>query len=209
MNDIERRQKLIEEDQKVMLRYRRKASGIALEPKNMTFSSQNPNEKIFVYLRRHWIENISWIFRNFTYSFIPFVLYFLLEFLGIDLSVLSEQIQLVILLAFYSVIITNIFRDFFDWFFDIYIITNERIVNYHFKPFSNYKVKEAMLQSIDSIKETSGGVVSNLFGYGDLIMTIDGPNDQFTFQRIPNASTVRDIIADLAKIAKKYYGVSR
>jgi hypothetical protein len=200
-------QMLLQEDQHVVRHHKQRVGrGLKIEPTNMTFATQNKGEKIFVYLRRHWIENLGWMIKNFFYAFIPFVIYFVLDFLEIDIRFLGVNEISVFLIAFYSVLITNIYRDFFDWFFDIYIITNERVLNYQFKPLANYSVKEGMLQGIDSIEETAGGIISDLFGYGDLIMTIEGPSDEFRFKRIPHASVVRDIIADLSKIAKKYYG---
>lgn len=178
-------------------------------PRDVFFESQNPNERIFLYMRRHWSENVGWIVRNIVYSLIPpFVIYFI-NFLNFDFSFISGTNLAIILLSYYSLIFTTVIRDFFDWYFDPYFVTNERIIHYEFRPFSRYEVREAMLESVQKIKEQAGGISSNLYNYGTLIIRIEGPGEEIIFRNIKSSTKVRDVISDLIQIAKKYSGSYR
>ncbi len=180
--------------------------GIKIEPEGIHFATQDREEKIYVYIRRHWSENIGWAFRNFIYSLIPFFLAMLANLIDIEVGFLGPNEYLIILAGYYSLIMTNVFKDFFDWYFDPYIITNQRVVHYEFKPFTKYEVKETNLNSIENVAEKSSGLIAGLWGYGTLTISTEATDDLFIFERIPNPTKVRDILIDLTRIAQKYDG---
>ncbi len=184
-------------------------AGLRVEPEDVHFSTQDREEKIYVYIRRHWSENIGWAFRNFTYALVPFFLAFLTNILNIEFEFLGAKEYLIILISYYSLIITNVFKDFFDWYYDPYIITNQRVIHYEFKPFTKYVVKETALVSIENVSEQSAGFIAGLWGYGTLTISTEATDDLFVFKRIPNPTKVRDILIDLTRVAQKYDGESR
>lgn len=196
------------ESSQIIQKYKNNVKGVDFEPRETKFATQNPNEKIFVFLRRHWTENIRWIVRNLVYSTFPFILYSFLKLFQVDLTFLERREIVLILASYYSLIVTNIMRDFFDWYFDPYIITNERIIHYEFKPFTKYLVKEANLADVESISEESAGLLAGLWGYGTLTVSTESQleEDIIIFEDIPHPTSVRDILFDLSKVAKKYHG---
>jgi hypothetical protein len=179
---------------------------IKIEPNHISFLFQNQEEKIFLYMRRHFIENMGWILRNIFYATIPILAYLLLNFARFDVNQIPPKILLASLLLYYAIILTNVIRDFFDWYFDAYIVTNERVINFEFNPIRSYKVKEVMLQNIETVVERSAGIFANIFDYGTLFLSIEGPQEEFVFERISSPSKIRDVLTDLIKVAKKYYG---
>jgi hypothetical protein len=204
--NVNKKASSLNEARKVIEKHRPNCKGLKLIPDNIGFATQNPHEKVFVYIRRHAIENLRWVVLNIIYCIFPLLIYIGIQFLNINTDIVSFNKILIILLVYYSLIITNVLKDFFDWYFDPYIITNERVIHFEFKPFSNYKVKEVMLQNIETITEKSSGIIANIFDYGTLSLSIEGPQDDFAFLKIPNPTKVRDILADLTQVAKKYYG---
>lgn len=191
-----------------IMKYRKGVKGVSFEPQDVKFATQNKDERIFVFMRRHWSENLGWISRNIFYCFLPFFIGMILGLLRIDITFLGFKELIMVLLAYYSLIITNILKDFFDWYFDPYIITNERIIHYEFKPFTKYEVMESRLADIESITERSSGLLAGLWRYGTLIITTQSQraNSVFRFENIPNSTEVRDILTDLVSVAKKYNG---
>lgn len=179
--------------------------GLIVEPRDITFATQDHDEKIFIYVRRHWSENIGWFIRNFVYSLLPFFLAWIARVFSLGIDFLTTRDYVILLLVYYSLIVTNVFKDFFDWYFDPYIITNRRVVHYEFKPFSRYVVKEALLSNIENVLEKSAGILANVWGYGSLTIST-ARSDLFDFNRIPNPTKVRDILVDLSNIARKYDG---
>lgn len=188
------------------IKARGKTRGFKIEPKNIRFAGQDRNEKIYVYMRRHWTENIQWFVRNLMYSAVPFVVAIIANLINLSIPYVTEREYLIILLSYYSFIMTNVFKDFFDWYFDPYIITNQRVLHYEFKPFYGYEVKETSLNSIENVTETSKGLFAGLLGTGTLTVSTEATDDLFVFENIDNPTLVRDILVDLTKIAQKYDG---
>lgn len=203
--EIEKRLKL-EEGSKVIKKYVDKKNGFEIFPENIKFANQNPDEKVFVFVRRHWFENLSWFTRNMSYCLIPWIILFVLAILQVQLTFITSKEIGLIIIAFYSVIATNLIKDFTDWYYDSYIITNERIISYEFKPFAKYQINEGMLQDIQAVKEVSAGLLANLFGYGTVEVAFEGPREPITFLRVSSPTRIRDILTDLVKVAKKSYG---
>jgi hypothetical protein len=175
-------------------------------PEDFSFSTQDKGEEIFILMRSHWTSNLIWILRNIFFGLIPIFITFILQLTNTEISFIAPKGMLLLLLMYYSLIISNIFRLFFDWYFDPYIITSDRILHYRFTPFSNYKIREVDMQEITTIEERSGGLISNIFHYGDIGITGEGDVEELVIKRVSSPTKVRDIISDLVNVAKKYNG---
>ncbi len=178
---------------------------VEYRPSHVRFATQNKGEKVYVLVRRHWITNISWIIRNLGYSLVPPIFIFILNLLNIEFNeVFTPKGIFLILLAFYSVIFTNLVKEFFDWYFDPYIVTNERMLSYEFKPFFSYTVTEAALENIEDVKETgASGIFQSIFNYGDIRILTASRTGQVMFKSVPKPTQIRDTILDLRNIVRK------
>lgn len=178
---------------------------VEYRPSHVRFATQNKGEKVYVLVRRHWITNLSWIFRNFFYGIIPPLILFILGFLNIDFNeVFTPKGIFLILLAYYSFIFTNVVKEFFDWYFDPYIVTNERMLSYEFKPFFSYTVTEASLENIEDVQETGGsGVAQSIFNFGDVRILTAARVGEIMFKSVPKPTQIRDTILDLRNIVRK------
>lgn len=171
-----------------------------------TFAGQNKGEVIFLLVRRHWITNVNWIIRNIFYCFIPLIIFYIVDIFRFDISFFSWRIYTLAAVAFYSLVISNLVRDFFDWYFDVYIVTNERIVEYQFKPFANYSVEEVFIESVESVKQKTPGVIASVFNYGNVTVSTEAKDKDIAILYISNPTKVRDIISDLVRISRNLRG---
>jgi len=118
------------------------ASFIAL-PSKINFETQNKEEKIILILRSHWITNISWFLIALLMVFSPLMLY-VVPFL----SFMPSRFQLIILIMWYLFIVAFIFENFLSWFFNVYIITDERIIDVDFISLVYRRISEAQIEKI-------------------------------------------------------------
>lgn len=177
---------------------------IQYRPKRMTFATQDADEKIYVLVRMHWIRNIGWIINNIFYALIPFISIIILQLLNISIEFLSFRVFIIILLAYYSIIFSNVIKNFYDWYYDIYIVTNHRILDYEFSPFQGYKVAEAPLRSLEDVEEQSLGFLADMLNYGTIKVRTASNAGELSFDYIADPTRVRDVIMDLVKIVKRY-----
>jgi hypothetical protein len=177
--------------------------GLELRPRNVHFETQNKGEKVFILLRRHFITNIGWIISNVFYLTLPFLLYLILQIFQQNIfELFSAKFTTLLLLTFYTLVATNILRHFVDWYFNIYIVTDERVINYAFKPFVSRDITELTLEDIEDIREENVGVLASFFNFGNVSVFTAADQSVITFYYIPSPMLVRDKISDLSKIVK-------
>jgi hypothetical protein len=180
-------------------------SSIILKP-NLVFETQDPNEKVYVLVRAHWITNLGWFLRNLFLSILPFILFPILVALGIniDISFISNKALTIIGLLYYSFIFTSVVSNFIDWYFDPFIVTDQRIMDYDYKPYGNYSVSEVNLQDVQDVKERSAGLIGDIFNYGNVFVYSASDASEMICKNVPSPTKVRDIITDLSNVAKAY-----
>ena len=177
--------------------------GLELRPRNVHFATQNKGEKVFILLRRHFITNFSWFVSNIFYMLSPPIAYVIVHLF--DQSVtdfVSLKVITLLIVIYYSLVFTNVLRQFVDWYFNIYIVTDERVINYSFTPFVSREITELNLQDIEDIKEEDIGILASFFNYGNLSVFTAADQSVIKFHYIPNPALVRDKISDLSKIVK-------
>ena len=117
--------------------------GYSFDARDIKFAAQNPRERVFVFLRAHPITNVGWLFRSAVSLVIPLFLFgffsaFPLDVSGIPLLndfVLTDTFPRAVLIStigYYSLMFTGIMRNFLNWYYNIYMVTNERVIDYNF-----------------------------------------------------------------------------
>jgi hypothetical protein len=181
-------------------------SSVVVLPDKLEFETQNPNERVFILLRRHVITNLGWICTLFVFCIIPVVTFIILTVLEIDVAGelgLKQSYIFGVLVLWYMLVITNAFMKFLDWYFNIYVITNERILDFDFSPFAYHKISEAGLDSIVDATQENIGFFPMLFNYGDVYIQTAGEKREFDFNSVAKPSWVRDKIMDLRDLVVK------
>ena len=102
------------------------AAFIAL-PKKINFDTQRKKEKIILLLRRHWITNVPWFSLVCLMIFTPFLLtVFPL------LTSFPARFRSILVIMWYLFILSLVLEKFLSWFFNICIITDERVIDVDF-----------------------------------------------------------------------------
>lgn len=179
---------------------------LAIMPKGLTFQTQNKGERVYIKTRPHPLVNIGWI-TNFTLlAILPGVVYLIFNAIPLNLD-FSDFIPnaftlVVVLLAYYSILLTYFLFNFIDWYYDIYLVTNERILNIEFEPIRSHRISEANLRNIEDVSESVIGVLPSLFNYGDVKVQTAARQDLFVFKAVPDPAWFRDVIVDLARFTR-------
>jgi len=184
-------------------------SAMQVSPKSFHFGTQNKGETVFLLTRAAAITNFGWIVATLLLSIFPFIAGSLITgallFFRIDVTdIITRPLFVPVSLFIYFILVgTYAFSAFTKWYFNIYIVTSERILDYDYVPFGKYKISEASLKNIEDVTQRQIGVFPNIFNYGDIIIQTAGERTQFHFDKTPNPSYLRDKITDLADILKQ------
>lgn len=106
----------------------------------------------------------------------------------------------VLLVALYMLVVLLLgFNHFFNWFFDIWVVTNERIIDVDQEGVFSKKIGELELHKIQDVLAESHGVLATVFGYGKIMVQTAGAKTEFAFDGIPKPYNVAKHILELAK----------
>jgi len=163
-----------------------------------------PGEKVLKKMRKHFIVFfirillfILIIFLSTTFGFIMMILfpYLIYQPLYYAAIVLSISVYALFLWLFF-------FFSFVDYYLDVYIITNERIINIRQQGFFSRTISEQRLYRIQDITSEAKGVLPTIFKYGNVYIQTAAEVERFVFEQIPGADHVRDYIIKLAEDSK-------
>lgn len=162
------------------------------------FEGQKSGEKILKVLHRHWFNVLSHFLVIFLTISLLLGSYFITAVIFDDFS----EPALINLTAF----IRNLFFIFLwllffviwiDYYFDVWIVTNERVINIEQKGLFTRVVSELELEKIQDVTTDVCGVIPTLFNYGKLLIQTAGEKERFVFRNIPDPYAVKDLIMKL------------
>lgn len=162
------------------------------QPENTHFETQERGEKIILLLRRHPITNIPWVLVGSLMLLAPIFL----RFFPI-LSFLPPRFQLIGILIWYLITLAFILEEFLTWFFNVFIITDERIVDIDFFNLIYKEVSDAKIDRIQDVTYKMGGVTRTIFNYGDVFVQTAAEVPVFEFLAVPNPQKVARILQEL------------
>lgn len=160
------------------------------------FETYEPTEKIILLVRSHPFTQIFWIINIFV----------LLLFLFIVNSVVISYfnyVQMLFVNIFAVVfILSYIWFNFLNWYFNVGIITNKRVIDIDFFNVLYKEITVAQLDKIQDVTTKSGGFIEAFFDYGTIFVQTAGTEANVEFADVPMPSQVVQIINKL--LAKKH-----
>lgn len=151
-------------------------------------------EKVIRVVRKHWASFMLPIFKTFLVLVIPFFLGFIL---------FANTIGLIIFFVWVSFGLTYGFYQWLCWYFDHFIVTNQRIVNVNQKRLFARSVSETGLFNVQDVTYEISGLLASIFNYGTVKVLTASVNDSIQMSSIEKPKEVQELIMDLHKKAKK------
>lgn len=159
------------------------------------FETQADDEEIFLLLRAHVITNLPWFVIVVILFLIPTFISqtTIFDFFLEPLKISSASAR-ILSLCWYFLTFAIALQNILHWYFNVYILTNKRIVDIDFQQLLYRKISSTELSNVQDITYTKGGIAQSLFDYGDLHIQTAGTLPQFEFLRVPNPGTVQKAI---------------
>jgi membrane protein YdbS with pleckstrin-like domain len=90
-----------------------------------------------------------------------------------------------------------------DYYLDVWIVTNERIINVSQEGFFARTISEQRLFRVQDVTSEVKGLVQTIFRYGTVYVQTAAEKERFAFEEIPDADGVRELIMKLAEANSK------
>jgi len=171
------------------------------EPKGFSFPTEEEGEKIILLLRAHPITLLPAVFSVFLLSFLGFLSIWLFGFLKIDFltSLPGGEIVLVYCAYFLSLFGYSIFR-FSLWYFNVYLVTNERVIDFDFHRFLYREISDTPLSKIQDISSETAGPIQTFFNFGNVYIQTAAERPRFVFENVPNPDRVAKEVSTQARL---------
>lgn len=167
-------------------------------PENVHFDTQEEEEQIILLLRKHWVTNIPWlIFSALLLGGPTFI--FPIFFKTNALSFMPGNFIVILSLGWYLLSFGFALVNFIGWYFNVYIVTNERIIDVDFYHLLYKQMASARLSRVQDITYKLGGVMRAIFDYGDVYIQTAGTEVNFDFEAVPHPEQVVRIIGELTE----------
>ncbi|WKZ28813.1 MAG: PH domain-containing protein [Patescibacteria group bacterium] len=170
-----------------------------------TLFTQQPGEKIEFVLRRHPIVFAGPVFVFIILALIPLIgKEIFLEGQPLAFSNPLAQAGIVLLLVTYYLGIWVFFlSQFTDYYLDINIVTNDRIIDINQKGLFGRSIAELDLTRVQDVHSEIKGIIPTLLGYGYVTVQTASNEENFHFEQVPNPNAIRQRILELAALDRK------
>jgi len=169
----------------------------AISPDGVRFETQEDKEDIVLFLRQHIIVLFPSVFLTVLLTIAPLILVpFLLRFLHLPVSI-PPQYFVVGTVFWYVMTFGVSIMSFLRWYYNIYIVTDKRIVDIDFLHLLYKEFSEARLEKIQDLNFRSGGIFAAFFDYGDVFVETAGETPNIEFLSVPKPAKVVETISQL------------
>ncbi len=167
-------------------------SAFLARPRHLNFENQLDGEEVILLLRKHLITQIRWIIITLIMVLAPLVLinFPLIQFL-------PGRFQFIVILMWYLLVFAFVLESFLSWYFNVYIVTDERIVDIDFYNLIYKEISDAEIENIEDVTVQVGGVLQTVFNYGWVNIQTAAQIPQLEFEYVPQPVKVSEVLKQL------------
>lgn len=161
----------------------------------------HPDERLIYFLRRHPITLLGVIFGYIAIIALPFIAGSVLNYTRPDL--LQDPVFFPIIALggslFFLFAWLFLFQAFLDYYLDVWIVTNRRILNITQSGLFHRQVSELRLYRVQDATASLAGLLHTLFNFGQIEIQTAGEHARFIFEDITQPQEVAKTIMQLAE----------
>lgn len=164
-----------------------------------------PGEGVVLLLRRHWFTFSRRFIVFLALLFFPVIAYLILFSWVNDALDLQEGLGALIVVGFVVYLLSvNLFffHAWIDYYLDVWVVTNERIMNIEQNGLFSRVVSELPLDNIQDVTVEVKGALATFYQYGDVIIQTAAENAHFHFDNVPRPYDVAKTILQLHENTK-------
>ncbi len=163
---------------------------------DIDFEAYEEGEKIIFLLRSHPITQINWLLMVLISFFLLIVFNFsLASYLSFNQIFIFNFAIIVFILTFFWIKILN-------WYFNVGIITDKKIIDIDFHGIIYKEISMARLNKVEDITMKSSGYLGSLLNYGTIFIQTAGNEANIEFDDIPYPNEICQYINQL--LSKKH-----
>lgn len=163
-----------------------------------------PGEKVQIFLRRHWMAPLEIIFYTILLYAVPLIgiLYYSEYWATWTANPYLGPIIILVACSYVLLIWLFAFLEFSDYYLDVWIVTNERVINIEQKGLFTRTASELHLSAIEDTTSEVKGMIHTFLDYGNVHIQTAGERTRFIFKNVPHPEIVKETIVRLINDSK-------
>lgn len=161
-------------------------------PHKVDFMNKDSEELVVILVRKHPITNLPWIFVALLMLVAPLALTVVPLF-----GFLPATFQTIGVLFWYLITLAFVFEEFLSWFFNVNIVTDERVFDVDFNNLLYREITDAQISQIQDVTVKIGSAIRTILNYGDVHIQTAGEVPEIEFQAVPNPDRIAKILREL------------
>jgi signal transduction histidine kinase len=160
--------------------------------------NQSPDEKIIQVIRRTEYIVFQKVVMIFFIALLPLIFYYLAS----DMVITGSTLYILAVLAssaYYLFVLIFALFCFIDYYLDVWIITNERIVDIEQRGYFSRVISEHKIYRIQDVTSEIHGVIPTILKFGDVHIQTAGAKQRFMFHQVPDPNEIRNTIIRLMR----------
>lgn len=167
--------------------------------------NQRENERVELFLRRHWIALVPVLFGFLVLTTAPLLISWFYQ--DAIVSWFSHPIVGPIATIVSSIYFLSlwlfVFIAFTDYYLDTWIVTNERIINIEQEGLFHRTASELDLAAVQDTTAEIRGILQTVLTYGNVFVQTAGEKGRFHFKNIDNPEHVKEKVTQLVEEDKQ------
>ena len=153
------------------------------------------NEKLLGAYRKTWIAFLGTVVSALALTLLPFALPLLINSLPAlpDAHIPGGLLALVAVLWWW-IVWTGLFLAFTNYYLDVFIVTNERVVHIEQLGLFRRRIAELRMERVQDVMIEQLGFLATMLHFGNVRVQTAGETGSFSFRAIPHPMRVKELI---------------
>lgn len=163
-------------------------------------------EKLILLIRRHPFVLLKILFIWVLVAITPVAIFFILsDYISLLLkNEVAYALGILFLSIFYLYIWLFSLNAFVDYYLDVWIVTNERIISSEQKQLFSRVISEHDLSKIQDVTAEIHGLLPTFLNFGEVHIQTAAEKQRFIFKQVPSPQDIKRKITELCEYKKRY-----
>ncbi len=168
------------------------------QPIKFDFPHKEVNEQVYMTVRRHYFVLMRHSIIFLFFFIFPAIIGGAIYSLNISINQYAFYPIIILILAiYYLFVILFAMIKWIEYYYDIWIITDKRIIDMEQKSLFNHITSELRLDKIQDVTFEMKGLFASIFHYGNIYVQTAGAVQRFSFEEVPRSQQIKSLIIDL------------
>lgn len=167
-----------------------------------SFPGQQPNEKVYFILHRHWASLVGDFVRLLMLAILPAIIFIVAKsFLTWDFSADTLGYALAVMVGslYYFFILNLAFSYWVDYLLDYGVVTDQRLLDVQQSGIFSRTVSELALHRVQDVTTEIKGIFPTLLKFGNIYIQTAAEKERFAFENMANPDEISKKIMALAE----------